>query len=122
HGLAFGGRESVAHHARFERPLVAVEGGAPGVARVFSTHRGLLHVVGHTGGQVAPCAVGPDDVQVVVGEGGGLGVGDVRLAVAVNQDAAGGADGLWPTQAEHPTDHVEHVDAHVSDDAVAVFH
>ena len=29
---------------------------------------------------------------------------------------------LRPAQVEHPADHVEHVDAHVADDAVAVFH
>ena len=99
--------EVVAVHAQLERPLVAVDRGAPGILGV---------------GRLSPGAMLPDDVQVAEVERGRLGVGDVRLALLVDQDAAGRGDPLGPAQAEHPAHHVEHVDAHVAHDAVAVLH
>ena len=64
----------------------------------------------------------PDDLQVAEVEGGRLRVGDVRLALLVHQDAARRDDPPRPAQVEHPAHHVEHVDAHVAHDAVAVLH
>src|SRR5439155_25039949 len=49
-------------------------------------------------------------------------IGDVGLARLVHQDAAGGTDPPGPAQVHHPPYHVEHVNAHVAHDAVAVFH
>ena len=99
--------EVVTHHARLERPLVAVKGRPPGIFRV---------------GRVAPGAVGPDDLDSAEVEGRGLGVGDVRLARLVDEDAAGRFDPSRPAQAQHPAHHVEHVNAHVADDPVRIFH
>ena len=64
----------------------------------------------------------PDDVEFGEIKRRGLRVGDVRHALLVHENAAAGADALGPAEVEHPARHVEHVDAHVADDAVAVFH
>ena len=62
----------------------------------------------------------PDGVEAIELEGRGLRVGDVRFAVLLDEDAAGGRDALGPAEAEHPARGVEHVHAHVAGDAVAV--
>ena len=43
----------------------------------------------------------------------------VTLRVLVHQNPAARRHPLRPAQIEHPTDHIQHVDAHVADDAVA---
>jgi hypothetical protein len=92
-------------YAGFEGSFLAVEGGAPGVLGV---------------GRVAPTAMGPVDLDVAKIEGGFLGIGDVGDAGFIDKDAAGGRDLRGPAEVHHPADHVEHVDAHVAHDAVAV--
>src|SRR5689334_22287517 len=62
----------------------------------------------------------PYDLEIAKVERGGLGVGDIGLAGPVYEDAAGRTDFAWRAQLEHPSHHIEHVNAHVSDDAVAV--
>src|SRR5262249_29532645 len=96
------GREVVAVDAGLQGAAGAVEGGAAGVVGVGRRTRG---------------AVRPDHLAFGEVEGGGLGVGDVRAAVAIDEDAAGRADAPRPAEVEHPAHHVEHVDAHVADDA-----
>ena len=64
----------------------------------------------------------PHDGEVVVLEHGGLGVWDVGFAALENAQPAKGRDPFRPAQSHEPTHHVEHVDSHVSDGAVAVFH
>ena len=64
----------------------------------------------------------PDDVEVAKIECRRLRVGDVGLGALAHQDAARRADALRPAQLEHPASHVEHVNAHVAHDPVAVFH
>src|SRR5688572_6680525 len=108
HGRAAAARnEIVTHDAGFERAFVAIDRGAPRIFRV---------------GRVAPGAVGPDDFDVPEIEGGGLSVGDVRLGFFLDENAAGGIDAGGRAEIEHPADHIEHVNAHVADDSVAVFH
>jgi len=51
----------------------------------------------------------------------GLRVGDVRFAFLLHVDAALRRDALRPSEPEHPARGVIHVDAHVAEDAVAVF-
>ena len=63
----------------------------------------------------------PDDIQAVVLERRELGVADVRFAFFLNVDAAGRRNSLRPAKIQHPADRVEHVDAHVAHDAVAIF-
>ena len=104
---AAGGDEIVAVDAGLQGSLVAVDRGSPGVLGV---------------GRLAPGAMLPDDVEIAKVERGGLGVGDVGLGSLFDQDAARGADALGPAELEHPAHHVEHVDAHITHDAVAVFH
>jgi hypothetical protein len=98
--------EIVAENAGFESPFVAVEGGAP-----------LVFGVGGS----APGAMVPGDLEIAIIEDGGLGIGDIGFAVFVDEDAAGGGDAGRPVEVEHPANHVEHMDAHVTEDAVAVF-
>ena len=64
----------------------------------------------------------PGDLQVAVIEGGRLHVGDVGFAFLVEVVAAGRGDPLGPAQVHHPAHHVDHVNAHVANGAVAVFH
>src|ERR1700683_1265207 len=90
-----------------ESTAVAVEGGGPWVLGV---------------GRIAPGAVLPYDLQVIVFERGKLRIGYVGLTAFLHQNSARGADSLGPTQIQHPASHVEHVDTHVADDAVAVLH
>ncbi len=63
----------------------------------------------------------PGDVEFGERERRGLGVGGVGLGGFVEVDAAGGVDFRRPKEIERPADEVEHVGAHVTDDAVAVF-
>ena len=65
--------EVVAVDTGFEGAFVAVEGGAPGVFGI---------------GRISPGAVLPDDAQIVEVEGSCLGIGDVRFARFVFEDAA----------------------------------
>ncbi len=46
----------------------------------------------------------------------------LALLFLSHEDAAGRADSRRRAQVQQPADHVEHVDAHVADDAVAVLH
>ncbi len=64
----------------------------------------------------------PSDVQVVVLERGGLRVANVRLARFIDENAAARRHALRPAETEHPAGHVVHVNAHVANDAVAIFH
>ncbi len=98
--------EIVTIHAHLERAAFAVDGGAPRIFRV---------------GRWAPGAMLPDDGELVEIESRGLRVGDVRFAVLLDEDAAGRRNALRPAEFEGPAHHVEHVDAHIADDAVAVF-
>ena len=100
--------EVVAHHARLERALVAVERRAPRILR-DPAGRPTMRCVQTT-------------CRFAEVERRGLRVGDVRLARLVDEDAAGRADARRHAEVEHPAHHVEHVNAHVADDAVAVFH
>ena len=94
-------------HAQLERALVAVEEGRPRVLRIR---------------RVSPRAVLPDHLQVVEIKTGGLRVGRVGLGLFVDKDAALRNHARRPTEAEHPAHRVEHVNAHVADDPVAVLH
>ena len=40
----------------------------------------------------------------------------------MDQDAAIGTYRFGPSQIEHPPDHIEHMDAHIANDAIAIFH
>jgi len=73
-------------------------------------------------GGLTPGAVRPDHIEAVVLKRGDLRVGDVGFAVFLNEDATGGGNSLGPAKIEHPADGVEHVNAHVTHEAVAVFH
>ena len=42
-------------------------------------------------------------------------------ALLLDEDSAGRRHAIRPAEVEHPAHHVEHVDAHIADDAVAVF-
>ncbi len=106
-GRAFVRNEIVFPGACFKRAFVAVKNEGPIVLRI---------------GRSAPGAVLPIHREVVVVERGGLGVADVGLAGFVDEDSARGGDAIRPTELEHPARGVEHVHAHVADDAVAVFH
>jgi len=64
----------------------------------------------------------PDDVQFVVLEHRGLRVRNVRFAVLLDVDSTRGTDPLGPSQAQHPADGVQHMNAHIAHDAVAVLH
>ena len=100
------GDEVVLGNAGFEGSLVSIKCQGPGIVLVR---------------RIAPGAVLPDDGEVVVFEGGVLGIRNVRLAFLLDEDTAGRADLVGPAEFEHPARRVEHVNAHVADDAVAVF-
>src|SRR5262245_3859883 len=70
---------------------------------------------------MAPGAVLPDDVEIAEIKRGGLSVRDIGLALLIDHDAARGAYPAGPAKVEHPADHIEHVDAHVAHDSVAIF-
>ena len=106
-GALAAGDKVGAHGACFERSLIAIDKEGP---RIVGIRRR------------SPGTVLPDGVEVVKLEGGGLRVGYVRLAALLDEYPAGGGDALGPAEAEHPPHGVEHVDAHVAHDPVAVFH
>src|SRR5258706_3892995 len=99
--------EVVAHDAGLESAFVPIEGGAP-----------LIFWIGW----IAPGAMLPDNLKIAEIERRLLSVGDIGFALFVDENAAGRADVFGPAEIEHPANHVEHVDTHVADDAVAVFH
>src|SRR4051794_9195216 len=101
------GNEVIAIHTALERSLIAINGRAPRILRI---------------GRVSIGAMLPDDGQLAEVEGRGLRIGNVGLAVLIHQNAARRTDPFWPPQIKHPADHVEHVDAHVADDSVAILH
>ena len=105
--LAAAGDEVVAVHAGFERSLFSIESSAPWV----------FGIGGFTVG-----TVGPGHLEITKVKGGVLGICNVSCAVLVHQNAAGAGDANGPAEIEHPADHVQHVDAHVADDAISVFH
>src|SRR5206468_12951819 len=81
--LSAGRLEGVIVHVAVEPAFVAVKGRA--------TRE--LGIIGFT-----PSAVLPNDFQVAEVESGQLGIGDVGLALLVDQDAARGGDFLGPTE------------------------
>lgn len=97
----------VAVDAGLESAFIAVEGCTPWIFWI---------------GRSAPGAMGPDHFCFTEIEGGGLGVGDVRDALFIDEDSAGGVNFCWPAEVHHPSDHVEHVHAHIAHDTVAIFH
>ena len=100
--------EVVAVDAHLQRALVAVDGRAPGVLR----DRASLP-------QVRCCQTtfrSPKSKVAVC-----VSVMFALLFLSTRMPPVE-ATRLRPAQVEHPADHVEHVDAHVADDAVAVLH
>ena len=100
-------REVVAHHTGLQGRLVAVQRRAPGVVGI---------------GRRPEAAMLPDDVHVVELEHGRLRIRDVVLPALEHPQTAEGGDPLRPAQPHEPANHVEHVDSHVADGAVAVRH
>src|SRR6185369_4864126 len=72
--------------------------------------------------RLSPGSMLPDHLQVTEIKGGILSIGNIRFASFVHENATRGTDAPGPAEIEHPADHVEHMNAHVADDAVAVFH
>ena len=99
--------EVVTVHAQFQRALVTVEKRRPRVIRI---------------GRMAPSAVLPDDLQVVEVEARGLRISGVGLGLFVDENAALRNDAAWPAEVEYPADRIEHVHAHVANDAVTILH
>lgn len=104
--LIFGpGDEIRAHGARLKSSVFAVDEKRP---RIIGIGRG------------APCAVLPNGVEIIELEHRSLRVRDIRFAVLLNENAAGRSDAFWPAESEHPAGGVQHVNAHVAQDAVAI--
>src|SRR5207248_5925329 len=99
--------EIVIINTYLQRSLVAVERRTP---RVFWI------------GCFSPTTVLPDHPEVIETESCGLRIGDVCFTPLVDEDSSGGCDSRGPAQIQHPAGHVEHMDAHVADDSIAVFH
>src|SRR5690349_13229608 len=64
----------------------------------------------------------PDHRQIAEVESGRLGVCNVGFTLLIDENAAAGTDALWPAKVKHPAHHIEHVNAHIAHDAVAIFH
>ena len=108
-----------------------IDRGQAGVVESLGCRRARLQAA-EEGDDVAPIArlvqvKRGEDIDLRAGrkygaevEACGLCVRDVGLAVLVDQNSPAGSDSLWPPQAKHPAHHVEHVDAHVAQDAVAI--
>ena len=64
----------------------------------------------------------PDGLQVAEIEGSGLTIGSGGDAAFLNIDAAGRTDAFGPAKVHHPSGGIQHMDAHVAHDAIAVFH
>ena len=94
-------------YAHLEGAVFAVQGRPPGVVRI---------------GGVSPGSVLPQDRQFVVLESSRLRVRRGGDAVGVHENSSGGCDPFRPPEVEHPAHRIQHVYAHVADDAVAVFH
>ena len=107
HRPAFGGDKFIAIHAGFEGAFFSVENGRPWVFRIWRT---------------APGAMGPDEVQISITESSALGVADVGPAGFVHENTSLAGNGGRPAEIQHPADHVQHVDTHITDNAIAVFH
>ncbi len=99
--------ELVPHYVGLQRPLFAIQYRAPLVIGIR---------------RCAPRAMLPIDLQFVVGKRGRLRVRDVGSALLVHPDPARRRDRLRPPQIEQPAHHVEHVNAHIPHDSVAVLH
>ena len=71
---------------------------------------------------MSPSAVLPDNLQVVEVEARGLRISGVGLGLFVDENAALRNNATWPAEAEYPADHIEHVHAHVANDAITILH
>ncbi len=92
--------------ARLQGSLVAVQEEGPRVVGV---------------GRVAIGTMRPHNVQLVEIERGDLSVGNIAGGVGMDISPPDTVHTFRPTQVEHPPDRVEHVDAHIPYDAVAIF-
>src|SRR5688500_3823486 len=73
-------------------------------------------------GRMAPSTMLPDHRELFEVKGRSLRIGNVRLAAFVDENTAAGSHTSWPPQVQCPTNHVEHMDTHVSHNSIPVFH
>src|ERR1700761_4475544 len=71
------GNKVISHHAYLKRSFITVKRRAPWIIRICS---------------LAPTAMLPHDAKILKIEGGSLGIGDVGLALLVDEDSTGGID------------------------------
>ncbi len=108
HRFSVAGRDKiVAVRAGLQRSLVAVKNRRP---RIFRVRR------------ITPRPMLPRHLQVAIVKHRVLRVGDVGLARRVHQNSAIRRHALRPAPAQHPARQVEHMHAHVPQNAVAIFH
>ena len=92
-------------HTQLQRALVPVKKRRPRVLRIR---------------RVPPRSVLPNNLQIVEIKTSRLRVRGVGLGLFINKNAALRNHARWPAKAKHPTNRVEHVNAHVANDAIAV--